>query len=43
VFAVCAGLGVAAALPVAGLRVPPLASAPEQGRRCWPAWAKASG
>ena len=30
VFAVCAGLGLAAALLVAGLRVPPLASAPEQ-------------
>jgi len=29
VFAVCAGLGLAAALLVAGLRVPPLASAPE--------------
>jgi hypothetical protein len=28
-FAVCAGLGLAAALLVAGLRVPPLASAPE--------------
>ena len=30
VFAVCAGLGVAATLLVAGLRVPPLASAPER-------------
>jgi MFS family permease len=30
VFAVCAGLGLAAALLVAGLRVPPLASSPEQ-------------
>jgi MFS family permease len=29
VFAVCAGLGLAAALLVAGLRVPPLASAPQ--------------
>ena len=29
VFAVCAGLGLAAALLVAGLRVPPLASSPE--------------
>jgi hypothetical protein len=29
VFAVCAGLGLAAVLLVAGLRVPPLASAPE--------------
>jgi hypothetical protein len=30
VFAVCAGLGLAAMLLVAGLRVPPLASAPER-------------
>jgi Cyclic nucleotide-binding domain len=30
VFAVCAGLGLAAALLVAGLRVPPLASSPER-------------
>ena len=30
VFAVCAGLGLAATLLVAGLRVPPLASAPER-------------
>jgi hypothetical protein len=29
VFAVCAGLGLAAALLVVGLRVPPLASAPQ--------------
>jgi Cyclic nucleotide-binding domain len=31
VFAVCAGLGAAAAVLVAGLRVPPLASSPERG------------